>query len=126
MNKKQYYQLNKERIKAKNLERYYKNKATINQKVRCECGREVQKQFMNEHLKRGIHHRLMGIEKEYLHNNPKIKCSDCDRVILSTYTEKHQQNKIHLELKQIEEQFRSFNPPIMKEGLEEELGEVVQ
>jgi len=53
----EYYEKNKDKIKKKSLERYYKHRDGLCQKVTCDCGSILSAQNMKQHLKTGLHAR---------------------------------------------------------------------
>lgn len=106
--KKQSYQENKEKIKNKVLERYYRLKETINQPVECKCGRVVNKQYLNAHMETHIHKKLMGIETEPALTD-YIKC-ECERIVTRGFYKQHLKKKIHKDLIEIERRYRLHNP----------------
>ena len=59
------YENNKEYIKKRNLEYYYKTrKSKVLEKVECKCGRKVSKGNLPAHTQSKIHHRLLSLRKK--------------------------------------------------------------
>lgn len=105
---RQNYNDNKEKYKRRALERYYRLKETINQRVQCECGRVVSQQFLKTHLQTNIHKKLLGVETE-TETTDYIKC-ECDRVVSRLFYRQHLKKKIHKDLIEIERIHRLHNP----------------
>lgn len=69
---KNYYMINKEKIKLQMRQNYNNNKERINVKVKCECGRILIKREMKKHLKTDIHYKCLlnkDKNKEIENNN---------------------------------------------------------
>lgn len=65
-----YYKANKTAISIQKKEYYQKNKEKILQKIKCECGRYITKNQMNRHKKTKVHQTYLSLlEKE---NNSNI------------------------------------------------------
>jgi prophage antirepressor-like protein len=97
---KEYYIENKEVIIEKTKERYVENKVKIrayqSEKILCECGIKLQRNFMSKHKKTEIHR--LSLENK-LSGNPspkvlKITCS-CGHKVRSNYMKRHLLSKIH-------------------------------
>lgn len=56
-----YYTTHKEKMKQKSLERYYKHRSRLAEKVTCACGNKVSRQNLNQHRRSRMHtRRLLG------------------------------------------------------------------
>ena len=97
---KEYYIENKEIVLEKTKERYVENKDKIlayqAEKILCECGITLQRNFMSKHKKTEIHR--LSLENK-LSENPsqevlKITCS-CGHEVKSNYMKRHLASKIH-------------------------------
>jgi prophage antirepressor-like protein len=97
---KEYYIENKEIVLEKTKERYVENKDKIlayqAEKILCECGITLQRNFMAKHKRTEIHR--LSLENK-LAGNPsqevlKITCS-CGHEVRSNYMKRHLGSKIH-------------------------------
>jgi prophage antirepressor-like protein len=97
---KEYYIENKEVVLEKTKERYLENKDKIlayqSEKISCECGVILQRNYMAKHKKTEIHR--LSLENK-LAGNPsqkvlKITCS-CGHEVRSNYMKRHLGSKIH-------------------------------
>lgn len=97
---KEYYIENKEVVLEKTKERYVENKDKIlayqREKISCECGIILQRNYMAKHKRTEIHR--LSLENK-LSENPshkvlKISCS-CGHEVRSNYMKRHLGSKIH-------------------------------
>jgi prophage antirepressor-like protein len=100
-NAKEYYQENKEKIKNNVKEYYQENKEKIRihqtEKILCECGITLQRNYLNKHLKTEIHkigmkHKENGTKPPSEEN--KISC-ECGMKITKSCLSRHKKSKIH-------------------------------
>jgi prophage antirepressor-like protein len=95
---KNYYNENKEDIKEKVKERYKNNKDKIlsyqKEKITCECGMEIMRNYYSKHKKSQIH----KVSFESKINNVPVKkkfICDCGHEVGISYTKRHLESKLH-------------------------------
>jgi prophage antirepressor-like protein len=106
---KKYYEEHKEEVLEKTKERYANNKEKIlayqTEKIECECGIKLQRNYMAKHKKTEIHKISLEskLKGENVEKNDSIKC-ECGHSIKIGYTKRHLNSKIHaIALKKITE-----------------------
>ena len=97
---KDYYDEHKEDVLARTKEHYKNNKEKIlkyqSDKVKCECGIVIQRNYMSKHKLSGIHKlSLENKEKgKTIEKDTKVEC-ECGHKVNIGYTKRHLNSKIH-------------------------------
>ena len=97
---KEYYQENKENVLDRTRQYYKENKEQIlkyqSEKIECECGMKVQRNYLKKHTLSEIH--KLSLENKLLGNPAKdcikIEC-ECGHSVRNNYLKRHLNSGIH-------------------------------
>jgi prophage antirepressor-like protein len=135
-NSKEYYEKNKEDVLERTKDHYKKNKEKIlayqAEKITCECGMTIQRNYMSKHKKSEIHrlsleNKLNGKTQEEC---IKTKCN-CGHLVRSNFLKRHLQSNIHkigvkLQLMKVNDESKDEINTEIKEEIDEDLKDEIK